>query len=78
VRAPSRGHVALEWLDPSTALAALGPPEPGFDLLATEIEAGLRRITRRGAWRLTLSAEPREAIALLAANLPRLIEHASS
>lgn len=71
-------RASLEWLDPSTALAALGPPEPGFDLLATEIEAGLRRITRRGAWRLTLSAEPREAIALLAANLPRLIEHAAS
>lgn len=71
-------RASLEWLDPSTAIAALGPLEPGFDLLATEIEAGLRRITRRGAWRLTLSAEPKEAIALLAANLPRLIEHASS
>ncbi|WP_156404864.1 hypothetical protein [Sphingomonas sp. Root241] len=71
-------RASLEWLDPATAIAALGPLEPGFDLLATEIEAGLCRITRRGAWRLTLSAEPKEAIALLAANLPRLIEHASS
>lgn len=71
-------RVSLERLDPLAALTALGPLEPGFDLLATDVEAGLRRLTRRGAWRLTLSAEPREAIALLAANLPRLIEHAAS
>lgn len=71
-------RTSLEWLDSSTALAALGPLEPGFDLLATDIETGLRRITRRGAWRLTLSSEPKEAIALLAANLPRLMEHAVS
>lgn len=71
-------RVSLEPLDPPTACAALGPLEPGFDLLATEIEAGLRRITRRGAWRLTLGAEPKEAIALLAANLPRLIGRAAA
>jgi hypothetical protein len=71
-------QAALEWLDSSTALATLGPPEPGFDLLAREIEAGLRRITPHGAWRLTLSAEPKEAIALLGANLPRLMERATS
>lgn len=71
-------HVALERLDPSAALAALAPLEPGFDLLATDIEAGLRRLTRRGAWRLTLNKEPRDAIALIAANLPRLMEHAAS
>ena len=74
-----RGDCAsLEWLDPLTAIVALGPLEPGFDLLATEIETGLRRLTRHGAWRLTLSAEPKEAIALLAANLPRLMEHAAA
>lgn len=71
-------RASLEWLDPVAALTALGPLEPGFHLLATDIEAGLRRLTRRGAWRLTLSAEPKEAIALLAANLPRLLERAAS
>lgn len=71
-------RASLEWLDPAVALTALGPLEPGFDLLTTDIEAGLRRLTRRGAWRLTLSAEPKEAIALLAANLPRLLERAAS
>jgi hypothetical protein len=71
-------RVSLEPLDSSEALAALGPPEPGFDLLATDITAGLRRITRHGAWRLTLSTDPNEAIALLAANLPRLLGHAAS
>ena len=71
-------RVSLESLSPSAALTALGPLEPGFDLLAADIAAGLRRITRRGAWRLTLSAEPKEAIALLAANLSRLTGHAAS
>lgn len=71
-------RVSLEPLDPAAARAALGPLEPGFDLLAADIAAGLRRITLHGAWRLTLGAEPKEAIALLAANLPRLIEHAAS
>ncbi|WP_447725137.1 hypothetical protein [Sphingomonas koreensis] len=71
-------RASLEWLAPLAALAALGPLEPGFDLLATDVEAGLRRLTRSGAWRLTLSAEPKEAIALLGANLPRLIENAVS
>lgn len=69
--------VSLEPLDFTAARRALGPLEPGFALLSTEIEAGLRRITWRGAWRLTLSARPEEAIALLVANLPRLIERAA-
>lgn len=71
-------RVALEPLDASAARAALGPLEPGFDLLAAEIEAGLRRIMRRGAWRLTLGADPHAAIALLGANLPRLIARAAA
>jgi hypothetical protein len=71
-------HVALEALDSSAALAALGPLEPGFDLLTADIAAGLRRITQRGAWRLTLGADPEEAIALLSANLSRLTERAAS
>lgn len=71
-------RVSLEPVTPSAALAALGPPEPGFDLLSREIEGGLRRITRHGAWRLTLGTDPDQAIALLAANLTRLIEHAAA
>lgn len=71
-------RVALEPMDPAAVLAELGPPEPGFDLLAADIEAGLQRITRRGAWRLTLGRDPNDAIALLAENLPQLIAHAAS
>lgn len=71
-------RVAIEPLAPSAARRLLKPLEPGFALLSREIEAGLARITRRGAWRLTLSADPDEAIALLAANLPRLIERAAA
>lgn len=71
-------RVTLEPLTPPEALATLGPLEPGFDLLSVEIETGLRRITQRGAWRLTLGTNPDEAIALLAQNLPRLIEHAAA
>jgi hypothetical protein len=64
--------VALDRLSPSEALALMGPPEPGFDLLAGDIRAASELLASRGAWRLTLSANPAEAIACLAANLPRL------
>lgn len=71
-------RVALEPLAPLAAIEALGPLEPGFDLLAREIHAGLRRVTWNGAWRLTLGVDPAQAVALLAANLPQLIACATA
>lgn len=69
----ARGETAaLEPLEPADAMRRLAPLEPGFDLLAVDIAAGHRLLTRKGAWLLTLSADPSAAIALLAANLPRL------
>jgi hypothetical protein len=64
--------VVLEPLDPVEAVRAMGTPEPGFDLLADEIAAAAAALARRGAWSLTLSARPDEAIALLADTLPLL------
>ncbi len=64
--------VALEPLDPAEAVRAMGTPEPGFDLLADEIAAAVAALAKRGAWSLTLSARPDEAIALLADTLPLL------
>jgi hypothetical protein len=69
----ARGEtVALERLSPIEALEQMGPPEPGFDLLADEIYEARRVLLRDGAWRLTLSSDPDQAIALLAAHLSRL------
>jgi hypothetical protein len=71
-------RVSLDPLDPSAALAALGPLEPGFDLLAGDIAAALHCLLPRGAWRLTLGPDPREAIDLLTAKLPMLLSRAVS
>jgi len=63
---------ALRRIDQAEALRRCGPLEPGFDLLRDPIEAALERLTRNGAWRLTLSPRPAEAVALLADNLSAL------
>jgi hypothetical protein len=63
---------ALARIDQAEALRRCGPLEAGFDLLQGPIEAALDTLTRNGAWRLTLSPRPAEAIALLADNLPTL------
>jgi len=69
----ARGDAAgLEPLTPAEALRALPPPEPGFDLLAPAIARASALLASRGAWRLTLSADPAEALALLASRLPGL------
>ena len=64
--------VALEPLDPVDAVRAFIVLEPGFDLLAHEITDAVAALVRHGAWSLTLSDRPGEAIALLADNLPLL------
>jgi hypothetical protein len=63
---------ALHNIDQVEALRRCGPLEAGFDLLRAPIDAALERLTRDGAWRLTLSPQPAEAIALLADNLAAL------
>ena len=70
-------RVALAPLGAADALGRLGPLEPGFDLFVRESAAAYRLLTAQGAWLLTLSDDPAEAIALLAANLPRLQDTAA-
>ena len=53
-------------------IIGLGPLEPGFDLLEREIEPALELLTRNGAWLLTLSGSPDEAIALIRQEAERL------
>ncbi len=62
--------VALQPLDPDEAVRAFAALEPGFDLLTDEIAAAVAALARRGAWSLTLSDRPDDAIALLAESLP--------
>jgi hypothetical protein len=65
-------EAALDRIDQAEALRRCGQLEAGFDLLREPIDAALETLTRDGAWRLTLSPHPAEAIALLADNLPAL------
>jgi hypothetical protein len=58
-------RASLTPISQACALASLGPLERGFDLLAVDIEAALSLLTRNGAWWLTLSGSPDEAIALV-------------
>lgn len=64
--------VALEPLDPAEAVRAFAVLEPGFDLLAAEIATAVAALARHGAWSLTLSDRPDDAIALLADHLSLL------
>jgi hypothetical protein len=70
------GAVGLERVAPAAAMRRLGQLEPGFDVMAAEVRAAHEALARNGAWRLTLSADPREAIGFLAANLAMLHEAA--
>lgn len=63
---------ALGPIEPDEAMRRLANLEPGFDLLRADIEEAHRLLTANGAWLLTLSKDPADAIALLQANLARL------
>jgi len=65
-------RAALAPISREEALRRLGPPEPGFDLFIAESRRAHASLTANGAWLLTLSADPAEAIEVLAANLDRL------
>lgn len=64
--------VSLQRIGREEAMRAHGEFEAGFDLLRGDIEAALELLARNGAWRLTLSANPAEAISLLRENLSGL------
>jgi hypothetical protein len=64
--------VALRPIVGVEALAAFAALEPGFDLRRDAILDTVARVSAGGAWRLTLSADPREAIALLIRRLPAI------
>ena len=62
----ARGNrVRLEPIEPSVAAAALSRLEPGFDLLAEPSARAVEAMTAPGAWRLTLTRNPSEAIEVL-------------
>jgi hypothetical protein len=65
-------EVALRPIASAEAQAAFAVLEPGFNLRRAEILDAVARVSATGAWRLTLSADPREAIALLMRRLPEL------
>jgi hypothetical protein len=70
-------RVALERLSSLDAMRRLEPLEPGFELMAEEIRCAHAALAAKGAWQLTLSRDPAEAIRLLSANLSRLAEAAA-
>ncbi len=65
-----RGH-RLDWapLAADEVQAALGQLDPGFDLLAEASATAIAALARRGAFRLTLAADPREAIEFMLTRL---------
>ncbi len=76
-RVPKAEHARLCLLEHGTRVALMplgtrdaitelmGGLEPGFDLFREALPHALRAVVQDGAWRLTLSADPDEAIALL-------------
>lgn len=62
----------LQELSAAEAEMLFEPLEPGFNLLASDIRAASRALVRNGAWRLTLSDDPSDAITLLARMVPVL------
>lgn len=64
--------VALRPIGGAEALVGFAGLEPGFDLRRFEILDAVARVSASGAWRLTLSADPREAVALLLRRMPEI------
>jgi hypothetical protein len=65
-------RLALRPIDWSKAVEELMRLDPGFDLLEQESRAALQDLASGGAWCLTLTDDPAEAIALLVSRLPEL------
>jgi hypothetical protein len=66
------GEPALGPIPPAEVEDRLWPLDEGFDLLPGPIAKVLARLAADGAWDLRLSADPAQAVRLLAADLPRL------
>jgi hypothetical protein len=58
-------RIGLERVEPAAAAAALSRLEPGFDLLGRESAEAIAAVTAPGAWRLTLTRDPKAAIEAL-------------
>jgi hypothetical protein len=63
---------ALAAVSAEEAQAELARLEPGFDLLPEQSALAAQRLTREGAFKLTLASDPADAIDLLLHQLPRL------
>jgi hypothetical protein len=61
--------LALDPIDPCAAIESLMDLDPGFDLLERESREALAALAAGGAWRLTLSDDPRAAIDLVTRRL---------
>jgi hypothetical protein len=60
--------VSLEPIAPDLGLQHMMTLDAGFDLLRSESECAFRALLAGGAWRLTLSRDPAEAIDRLIRN----------
>ncbi len=58
-------RLSLDRIDTATAIERLTRLEPGFDLLRAESAAAIRALAEPGAWQLTLTDDPGEAIDFL-------------
>jgi hypothetical protein len=72
------GEPALSPVPAAAVKERLWPLDEGFDLLPEQIARAVARLSADGAWSLRLSADPRQAVCLLAASLPRLTGAASA
>jgi hypothetical protein len=71
--AMKRGSRAmLEQVEPAALLGEFSTAEPGFDLVREQTGEAIAAIASRGAWRLTLSSSPDEAISLLRVRFAQL------
>ncbi len=63
----------LERVEADRLLAQLPAAEPGFDLLAPQVEKAMAAVAEGGAWRLTLNDSPGDAVSLLREQFGRAI-----
>jgi hypothetical protein len=59
-------NLSLTSMSPGDAIVALtNNPEPGYEFYGARSIEAVRKLAGSGAWRLTLSKSPREAIDLI-------------
>jgi hypothetical protein len=68
-------RAALHPISPDQAVERMmALLEPGFDHFREQLPAAIRAVAAGGAWRLTLSADPAEALRLLRDTLDPAVE----